>query len=194
MEYELHLKKQHPADWNPSDIHEMELLDRYRTTAARAYSRSLNDLYKLKKTKANEDRWRQHFELQKRRFDLDLGRFNLAKAKPQPPPPAEPEPELEDIPIPEGAAEAPPPPGQIAQTLYIGVENKQATVYEVTPSNAELRRTLRPSDHVTRTYNFVGCVPPEYQDLITPDAVKWGKSTSVQKTYSYQEGLSLTNE
>ncbi len=200
MEYELHLKKQHPADWNPSDIHEMELLDRYRTTAARAYSRSLNDLYKLKKTIANEDRWRQHFELQKRRFDLDLERFNLAKAKHQPPPPAEPEPDLgpeptlEDIPIPEAAAEAPPPAGHVTQVLYIGVENKQTTIYEVTPSNADLRRTLRPSDHVTRTYNFVGSVPPEYQDLITPDAVKWGKSTSVKKTYSYQEWLSLTNE
>ena len=134
----------------PADVHEMELLDRYRTTAARAYSRSLNDLYKLKKTKANEDRWRQHFELQKRRFDLDLERFNLAKTKHQPPP-AEPdpgpdsgpEPTLEDIPIPD-AAEAPPPSSHVSQTLYIGVENKKTTVYEVTPSNAKLRRTLRP--------------------------------------------------
>jgi hypothetical protein len=60
-EADLHIKKAHPADWVDRDMHEMELLDRYRTTAARAYSRSLNDLYKLKKQKTNEDRWRQHF-------------------------------------------------------------------------------------------------------------------------------------
>ena len=151
-----------------------------------------NDLYKLKKQKTNEDRWRQHFELQKRRFDLDLERFNLAKAKPEPEPDIDWDAELAAaIPIP---TEPPPPPsaGHIAQTLYIGVENKQTIVYEVTPSNAQLRRTLRESDHVIRTYNFVGAVPPEYQDLITPDAVSWGKSTSVQKTYTFKEWSALS--
>jgi hypothetical protein len=201
FEADLHIKKFHPGDWVDRDLHEMELLDRYRTTAARAYSRSLNDLYKLKKQKTNEDRWRQHFELQKRRFDLDLERFNLAKAKRQKqeqPPPAEPEPDIDwdaelaaAIPIPTEPA-APPPSGHIAQTLYIGVENEQTIVYEVTPTNTQLRRTLRGSDHVIRTYNFVGTVPPEYEDLITPDAVTWGKSTSVQKTYSFTEWSALS--
>jgi hypothetical protein len=171
-EADLHIKKAHPADWVDRDMHEMELLDRYRTTAARAYSRSLNDLYKLKKQKTNEDRRRQHFELQKRRFDLDLERFNLAKD------------------IPQAAVELPPGPG-LAQILYIGVENKKTVVYEVTPSNTLIRRNLNESAYVVRTYNFVGAVPPEYQHLITPDAVSCGKSTTVKKTYSFAEWSAL---
>jgi len=201
FEADLHIKKAHPADWADRDMHEMELLDRYRTTAARAYSRSLNDLYKLKKQKTNEDRWRQHFELQKRRFDLDLERFNLAKEKAvqkqkQTPPP-EPEQNIDweaeldkSFPIPEAAVELPPGPS-LVQTLYIGVENKRTVVYEVTPSNTQVRRNLSESAYVIRTYNFVGAVPPEYQHLITPNAVSWGKSTMVKKTYSFAEWSAL---
>ena len=201
FEADLHIKKAHPADWADRDMHEMELLDRYRTTAARAYSRSLNDLYKLKKQKTNEDRWRQHFELQKRRFDLDLERFNLAKEKAvqkqkQTPPP-EPEQNIDweaeldkSFPIPEAAVELPPGPS-LVQTLYIGVENKRTVVYEVTPSNTQIRRNLSESAYVIRTYNFVGAVPPEYQHLITPNAVSWGKSTMVKKTYSFAEWSAL---
>jgi hypothetical protein len=196
-EADLHIKKAHPVDWVDRDLHEMELLDRYRTTAARAYSRSLNDLYKLKKQKTNEDRWRQHFELQKRRFDLDLERFNLAKTKRQPAAPPEPEPEVDwdaelaaAIPIPTEPA-APPPPGHIAQTLYIGTEQGKTVIFEVTPSNEKLRRTLSADQNVLRTYNFVGAVPAEYQHLVTPDAISWGKSTSVKKIYSFSEWQEL---
>jgi len=204
FEADLHIKKAHPADWADRDMHEMELLDRYRTTAARAYSRSLNDLYKLKKQKTNEDRWRQHFELQKRRFDLDLERFNLAKEKAarkkSPPPEPDPEPDIdwekeldELLPIP--AAAKPPQPAAaspaVAQTIYIGTEQGKTIIFEVTPSNAQLRRTLREGHWVLRTYNFVGSVPPEYKHLITEAAVSWGKSTSVQNLYSFKEWSAL---
>jgi hypothetical protein len=200
-EADLHIKKAHPVDWVDRDLHEMELLDRYRTTAARAYSRSLNDLYKLKKQKTNEDRWRQHFELQKRRFDLDLERFNLAKTKRQKqeqPPPA-PEPDIdwdkeldEAFPIPVAPTPPPTTPGPSAeQTLYIGTEQGKTVVFEVTPSNEKLRRTLSADQNVLRTYNFVGAVPTEYKHLITPEAVSWGKSTSVKKIYSFSEWQEL---
>jgi hypothetical protein len=207
FEADLHIKKAHPADWVDRDLHEMELLDRYRTTAARAYSRSLNDLYKLKKQKTNEDRWRQHFELQKRRFDLDLERFNLAKEKamrkkspPPEPEPAEPGPNIDwekdlDELLPILAAATPPTLAasvpSLAQTVNIGVEKGKTIVYERTPSNAQLRRTLREGHWVLRTYNFVGSVPPEYKHLITEAAVSWGKSTSVQNLYSFKEWSAL---
>ena len=206
FEADLHIKKAHPGDWVDRDLHEMELLDRYRTTAARAYSRSLNDLYKLKKQKTNEDRWRQHFELQKRRFDLDLERFNLAKEKAthKKSPPSEPEPEPdidwekeldELLPIPVAPTPPPTTPGRSAeQTLYIGTEQGKTVVFEVTPSNEKLRRTLSADQNVLRTYNFVGAVPAEYQHLITPEAVSWGKSTSVKKIYSFQEWSSLASK
>jgi hypothetical protein len=176
------------------------------STAARAYSRSLNDLYKLKKQKVNEDRWRQHFELQKRRFDLDRERFNLAKEKAkskQSPPPSEPaepgpnidwEKELDEL-LPILAAAAPPTLAasvpSLAQTVNIGVEKGKTIVYERIPSNAQLRRTLKEGHWVLRTYNFVGTVPPEYKHLITESAVSWGKSTSVQNLYTFKEWSSL---
>jgi hypothetical protein len=79
----------------------------------------------------------------------------------------------------------------VAQTVYIGTEQGKTVVFEVTPSNAQLRRTLTEDQNVLRTYNFVGVVPAEYQHLITPDAVTWGKSTSVKKIYSFAEWQKL---
>ena len=60
FEVNLHLRLPNSSDWTAADLHHMELLDRYRTTAARAYSRSLRDLANCKKMKRDELRWQQN--------------------------------------------------------------------------------------------------------------------------------------
>ena len=46
---------------------------------------------------------------------------------------------------------------------------------------------------MTRIYHFIGGVPPQYQDLITPDAAKWGKSTTVTKLLEFWEWQDLAD-
>jgi len=57
-----------------------------------------------------------------------------------------------------------------------------------------MRDRLVETDHVFRTYNFIGGVPPEYKHLITPDAYRSGSSTSVTKKIAYAEWLELTTK
>jgi hypothetical protein len=152
----------------------------------------------------DEQRWQHQLETEKQKLAIHVERFNLFKKKQTPPVPdfaiEEEEEEAEPPVSAEGQSDvddgqhASPSPIQIsiAQTLFIGLENGATVVYEITPSNAKLRRTLTEDHQVIRTYNFVGAVPPEYQHLLTPDAVTWGKSTSVQKTLSFDEWDQLT--
>jgi len=190
FEVNLHLRLPDSCQWTTPDLHQMELLDRYRTTAARAYSRSLRDLANCKKMKHDEQRWQQNLELQKQKFALQLERFNLSKKKQEaePPPPANEHDSFDDDieagDIPEADLHIP-TPGSVTQNLYIGLEGDRTVIYEVTPSNDQLRSQLTASDIVTRIYHFVGGVPPEYQHLITPDAAKWGKSTTVTKVMGF---------
>ena len=190
FEVNLHLRLPNSSDWTAADLHHMELLDRYRTTAARAYSRSLRDLANCKKMKHDELRWQQNLELQKQKFALQLERFNLSKKKQQPdpePPPTEKHDTFDDDidsgDIPD--SDYVPTPGSVTQDLYIGLEGDRVVTYEVTPTNDQLRSQLTASDSVTRIYHFIGGVPAEYQHLVTPDAATWGKSTTVTKAMGF---------
>ncbi len=197
FEINLHSRVPDSCQWTPADLHQMELLDRYRTSAARAFSRSLRDLSNCKKMKHDEQRWQQNLELQKQKFALQIERFNLSKTKQEPEPPPvnrhdsfDDDIEAGEVPVPDSP---PPSPGSVTQELYIGLEGGKTVVYEVTPSNDQLRGRLSESDHVTRIYHFIGGVPREYEDLITPDAVKWGKSTIVTKLLEFWEWQDLAD-
>ncbi len=185
FEVHLHARLPDSCAWATADLHQMELLDRYRTTAARTHSRSLRNLSNCKRMKRDEARWRQSLELQKRKF------------APVPPPVSEaPEDHFDDdieageVPVPDSP---PPTPGSVTQDLYIGLEGDKTVIYEVTPSNDQLRGRLTESDQVTRIYHFIGGVPAEYQHLITPDAAKWGKSTTVTKLLEFWEWQDLAD-
>ena len=60
FEVNLHLRLPNSSDWTAANLHQMDLFDRYRTTAARAFSRSLRDLANCKKMKRDELRWQQN--------------------------------------------------------------------------------------------------------------------------------------
>ena len=193
FEAALHERKSDYRSWLAPDFHEIELFDRYKTAAARAYTRSLKDLQTIQKMARDEQRWQHQFAAEKQKLTIHVERLELAKQKKsakQSAPVAEALPDLPTLP-PFGAPSCP----GIDQTLYIGFEDDNVTTFvcEVTPSNEAIRRRLSEDDKVIRTYNFVGGVPPEYKHLITPDALTWGDSTSVRKTYSSAEWISLTS-
>ena len=64
---------------SPSGLKELELYDRYCTTAERKLSRALANLERIKKYELNEQKWRAQHESQKAKFALDLKRFELHK-------------------------------------------------------------------------------------------------------------------
>jgi hypothetical protein len=170
VEVMLHDRKPDYRTWLPADCDEINLLDRYRTTAARAYTRSLKDLQTIKKISRDDQRWQQLLETHKQKFAIEAERFKQRQQKVS---------EEETTPL--------PTPAGIEQTLYIGTDNDATVVFEVTPTNEQLLPTLTENDKVLRTYNFVGAVPTEYQHLVTPDAVTWGKSTSVQRILTFDD-------
>jgi hypothetical protein len=180
----------------------MNLLDRYRTTAARAYTRSLRDLQFIQKLHHDTERWKLQLESEKQKLAIHLERFEILKKQKQHEEANETDADLEEFlnlvgdtpspvgPIPDTVHS---PSKTVQQTLFIGYENNNTVVYEVTPSNDKIRNIATEDHLITRTYNFVGAVPPEYEGLIGPNAVKWGKSTSVEKTYSLDDWQNLAD-
>jgi hypothetical protein len=120
----------------------------------------------------DEQKWQQQLAREKEKLAADVERWQHLKDKEQPPP----EPEETGV----------------QQILYISYEDGLEEHHETSPTNDQLRRTISKSDHITRTYNFVGGVPPSYKHLLTTGAV-WtrGSSTAITKTYSYEEWTQL---
>jgi len=187
----LHNRKDDYRTWLEADFCELQRFDRYKTEAARAYQRSLKNLQTIQKMARDEQRWQHQFASEKQKLAIHVERFELLKqraaAKQSPPTAPPPAPDLPPF-------GAPTIPG-LAQTLYIGFEDDDVTtkIFEVTPSNEELRAVLSVDDQVTRTYYFVGGVPPEYQYLVTSDAIAWGQTTCVKKIYSFDDWLALAS-
>jgi hypothetical protein len=217
--YEAALYKRKPDGfyWIPCDVEDLEVFERYVTTASRALTRAFNNVRHIRRDAQSEYRWQTHHEFQKERFALQRERFELAKQKEERLTARRDAKELKqqkkeeeqiknttpalalnnDFPpisalVAAGLTSA---PSKFQQTLYIGFEDDDVTtvVYEVTPSNEKIREAISDEDQVTRVYNFVGGVPPEYKHLITPDAITWGASTSVTKIYSAEEWTSLAD-
>jgi hypothetical protein len=196
-EFELYERKPDAADFTTADVNHLNVFDRYTTTAERALYRALKNLQLIQKMAADEQRWRQHFESQKQKLAIHLERFELAKQR-------EAQRALQQAAKAEKKkAEEPPKPEPFVsvrsttpfnhQTLYIGYENGVTTHYETTPTNDQMLGRLMETDHVVRTYNFLG-VPPEYKHLITPDAFRSGNSTSVAWKLTYAEWIEMTSK
>ena len=139
----------------------------------------------IQKINRDQQRWQQQLAAQKQWFEDEDEDEYQQQEEVAPEEPRSQETRFDEPPRSSSMKSA--APAKFQQTLFIGLENGVTVVYEVTPSNDHIRRTISSEDHVLRTYNFVGGVPAEYQHLITPGAVSWGKSTSVQKTHSFDE-------
>ena len=80
-EYTLHGAKPDPTVWTGEDLHKLNLMDRYKAQAERAFKRSLDNVLAIRKLASAEQRWQDLYELQKQRFQLQRERFELAKEK-----------------------------------------------------------------------------------------------------------------
>jgi hypothetical protein len=195
-EAELYERKSDAADFTTADVNHLNVFDRYTTSAERALHRALQSLQLIQKMAHDEQRWQQQFESQKQKLAIHVERFELAKAKSTAALAAKQAQEERK------KAEGPPKPEPFVsihsripfnhQTLYIGYEGGITTLYETSPTNEQMRDRLVETDHVTRTYNFVGGVPPEYRHLITPDSYRSGSSTSTNQKLTYAEWTELT--
>jgi hypothetical protein len=171
------------AAWTKDDLGGLSLFARYKTEAARAYDRSLHCLKTIKKLHSDEERWKFYLLSQKEKLAIHIERFEIYKKK-QNERMAKEEEDLDPLTDP-----PPPPPAEhsVGQTLFIGTEKGKTVIDETTPSNDDLRKILTPDHKVSRTYNFIGSVPAEYQHLVTSEAYTFGKSTCIHKTYTFEE-------
>jgi hypothetical protein len=178
FEHHLCEREPDPVAWSVTEMDHLHRFDRYKTEAARAYTRSLKNLQTIQKMERDEQKWQQQLAREKEKLAADVERWQHLKDKEQPPPPPEPEPEAEET--------------GVQQILYISYEDGLEEHYETSPTNDQLRRTISKSDRIMRTYNFVGGVPPSYKHLLTTGAV-WtrGSSTAITQTYSYEEWTQL---
>jgi hypothetical protein len=170
FEASLHIRKPDPTYWVPVDLNEVHLFDRYKTEAARAYSRSLRNLQTIQKMTRDDQRWQHQLTKEKQK---------LATPQTQPPPPPKP---------------TPAPDSPIEQTVYIGFEDGVTTLYETTPTNEQLRPRISESDQILRTYNFIGPVSAAYQHLLKGDNIyREGAITSVHQKLTAAAWKELAN-
>jgi hypothetical protein len=80
-EFELYCDADQEDTLSPNDLRHLANFDRYRIQAERGLARAMAGLRHLKKPEANDERWRTQHEMQKKRFDLDLQRFELHKER-----------------------------------------------------------------------------------------------------------------
>jgi len=80
-EFKLHDEKPDPTLWSQEDLHKLNLMDRYKTQAERAFKRSLDNVMAIRKAASNEQRSQDMLELQRQRFQLQRERFELAKQR-----------------------------------------------------------------------------------------------------------------
>ncbi len=60
-------------------VKELELFDRYCTSAERKLNRALTSLHRIKKSALDTEKWQAQHALQKQRFELDRERFEFRK-------------------------------------------------------------------------------------------------------------------
>lgn len=97
-EFEQYASHAEENTLTPEDLKTLALFDRYRTQAERTHARALKNVLTIKKNAFNEEKWRLQLELQRKKYDLDLQRFELrceqaAAKKKKTSQPAPPEPE-----------------------------------------------------------------------------------------------------
>ncbi len=78
---EFEIFEKEPQENSPqlAGLKELELFDRYCTTAERKLNRALVNLHRVKKSALDHEKWQAQHALQKQRFDLDRERFEFRK-------------------------------------------------------------------------------------------------------------------
>jgi hypothetical protein len=183
--YELHLHTRQPdiTQWTPADLHQLNLFDRYKTQAERAFRRALLNVQAIRKEAVREEHWRALLAIQKQRVDLQRDKFEFAKAKHQ-------------------AANAPPAadliqkldghqptlaPIQhdpalncsvIVQRSFIRLQDGATVIDQISPTHHAVRKFIEDREQFThppqllvRYFTFLNEIPAEYR-LFLPDGFR----------------------
>jgi hypothetical protein len=187
----LHTRKPDPTYWVQPDLHEMHLFDRYKTEAARAYTRSLKNLQTIQKMARDEQRSQQLFEREKQKLAMDLLRWQQMQRQNEAAEIAESFIEEKPVIVDEQGPHIP-------QDLYVSMQDGITHIFDTVPSNDEVHRIIAeanqlptPPTHIVRTYIFAGLIPPTYQWLITEESQRTAKDQEIRKTLSFDEWRKL---
>ena len=169
------------------DLQQIERYDRYVTQAERAFKRALANVEAIRKDAVNDDRWRQHFDLQVKKYQIARHNFEQvqsrrareaakqaildeteAETKRQFEAESEERRQCREILVLHNNK------WLIQQTSFVKEENGNAFICAIVPSNDDVRkfiesqdRFLKPPEGVLRTFFFAdGPVPVEYQWVI----------------------------
>jgi len=187
-EHVLHSETPNPIGWSNDQLHRINLMDRYKTQAERAFRRSLSNLQSIRQEAFAQERWREHLKLAIEKTELQRLKFEHTVEKYERPlreaaaeaakqdavkrmlDKLRQEREAEDAPIQSrkefgGCA--------IVQKLCIHIQDDQTVIGYISPSNKKVRQIIAhrasyvvPPQKVVRNYFFTAGIPEQYEFLI----------------------------
>jgi len=161
-EYELLLHTSHTDSftWGTHELAYLERLDRYCTTAERAFRRALVNVRFIKTEAVKDEKWRELLALRKESLKLAREKFERAKEK-----------EArrngdtlkENLKSHQEATAAAP-----VQQAFISFVDNITIIDQLSPSNDEVRKLIENGviQSVIRHYTFLNDIPSEYSFLV----------------------------
>ena len=218
-EHHLHAQSPDPIHWTEAQLNKLNLVDRYKTQAERAFRRSLSNLQSIRKETFSQERWREQLALQKEKTEMQHHKFEFAVEK-------------YNRPLREAAAqaakqaadkrayeaeraqhEAAHAPIQtrkefggcaIVQKLCIHMEDDQTVIGYIKPSNKKVRQIIahrasyaEPPIKVVRNYFFTEGIPEQYEFLIdehNPRPIEDACGTQHQMNFDEYHELAETED
>ena len=190
-EHVLHSETPNPIGWSNDQLHRVNLMDRYKTQAERAFRRSLSNLQSIRQEAFTQERWREHLKLAIEKTELQRQKFEFTKEK-------------YERPFREAEAQAAKQAAEkrdweqfrnaqaaknavlqnrkefggcaIVQSLCIHIQDDQTIIGYMKPSNKKVRQIIAhrasyaiPPQKVVRNYDFTAGIPEQYEFLIDED-------------------------
>lgn len=206
----LYTLKPDPKQFIPRiELKEIELFDRYVTTADRALTRALQKLQLIHKMARDDQRWQFQLAKEKQKLALHVERFELAKQRDERLAAKQVAKEAKDAEKPAVASlitelrkevRIDPEHGPyIPQALYAAFDETGATIAcELSPKNEKIRALIagaeghpNPPTKVIRRYHFKGPVPLEYHWLLTHESQRHLDYQEISKLLTFDEWNNL---
>ena len=191
FEHHLCEREPDPVAWSVTEMDHLHRFDRYKTEAARAYTRSLKNLQTIQKMERDEQRWLQQFEREKTKLAIDVNRWEQMKRQSEAA-------EIAESFIEEKPVVTDEQGPYIPQDLYVSKQDGITHIFDTVPSNDEVHRIIAetsqlpaPSTHIVRTYIFAGLIPPTYEWLITAESQRTANDLEIRKPLSFDEWRKL---
>ena len=184
-EHNLHSTQEDPASWTPEHLHSLELLDRYKTQAERAFRRALVNVQSIRKDAFAQERWRDQLAFKREQLEFQRQKFEYLQARHAKPTPAqeaaaaseaareEVRQIVREVNADKEAIQTRQDMGGCAihQRVYVAVQNNHTFILEVTPSHQKVRELIahrasyeQVPQAVVRRFTFCdGIIPAEYE-------------------------------